>query len=473
MRRAGRVALPLLAVLLVGSVGYWWGAQASALSAGSPGPPRAGPAGADRLQVAGGQIVDGLGRQVELRGFDASPLVSYPNPYSAGVAPLDDTDAALMAAAGFDVVRLAISWALLEPRRGSFDGAYLDRVQNTVRMLERHGLRVVLDMHMGIGWGAQAQVPPWASLSWVPDVRWFPIEPWTERISPRPAAEEVHFWTSDGWQRDFVEAWRFVASRFAGDPLLAGYDLFNEPHPLPMPPAVFEARYLWPFYARVIDGISAVDPGHLFIVESTLWVGFPTATTRLRAPNLVYSPHLYSGSLIPDPGGDVASAVSSELASRRREASSLPAALWVGELGIDQSSADAAGWTRGALQAMAGARVGWTWWQWRQDGGWGIRSTDGRHLDRGALRRLARPYVAAAPPGVTPRPSGDDGIRVDVPPAHGDAPVVLGWPSDPLGPPWAQGTCLRAPPQRTGAGSYTLTLTPGQGCTVDIHPARQ
>ena len=279
-------------------------------------------------------------------------------------------------------------------------------------------------MHIGIGWGAQAQVPSWASLGAVPDIRWFPIEPWTERISPRPAAEEVHFWTSDDWQRDFVDACRFVASRFVGDPLLAGYDLFNEPHPLPMPPAVFEARYLWPLYARVIDGVAAVDPDHLFIVESTLWVGFPTAVSRLRAPNLVYSPHLYSGSLIPDPRGDVVGAVSAELASRRREAATLPAALWVGELGIDQSQPDAAAWTRAALGALAAQGVGWTWWQWRQDGGWGVRSTDGRHVNRTALRRLARPYVAAAPAGVASRPSGEEGLRVDVAAEHGPAPAM-------------------------------------------------
>jgi endoglycosylceramidase len=424
--------------------------------------------------VAGGQIVDGAGRQVALRGFDASPLAAYPNPYSAGAAPLDDADARLLAASGFDVVRLAISWALLEPRRGSFDGAYLDRVQRTVSMLERHGLRVVLDMHMGIGWGAQAQVPAWASLPAVPDVRWFPIEPWTERISPRPVADEVHFWTSSGWQRDFVDAWRFVAGRFRDDPRLAGYDLFNEPHPLPMPPAAFEARYLWPFYARVIDGLSGVDPGHLFIVESTLWVGLPTATTSLRAPNLVYSPHLYSGSLIPDPRGNVAAAVSSELASRRREASRLPAAPWVGELGIDQGQPDAPAWTDSTLGALAAQHVGWTWWQWRQDGGWGIRSADGRRVDWEALRRLARPYVSASPSGVSSGPgAGPTELRIDAAPNHSGAPLLVGWPSATLGAPSVRGACLLGPPAPAGPGSYSLALVPGRGCTIEVRPERQ
>jgi endoglycosylceramidase len=460
VRRAG---VPLLAVVLLGAFAYWAWARPVVLTAGAGVPVAA--RGGDFLRVRDGHIVDGSGRAVELRGFDVSALLRYPNPYSAGVAPLDVEDAALMSEAGFDVVRLGISWSLLEPTRDHVDGAYLDRIQRAVETLQRYGLRVVLDMHIGIGWGSEAQIPSWASLPWVPDVRWFPVEPWRERISPRPIAEEVHFWTSEDWQSDLAGVWRAVAARFRNDPMVAGYDLFNEPHPLPMPPAVFESRFMWPLYARLIDAVSPVDPHHLFIVESTLFLGFPTAISPLRAPNLVYSPHLYTGSLIPGSSAGVAS----ELAERRREADALHAAFWVGELGIDHSAPGAGAWTGAALSAMAAQHVGWAWWQWRQDGGWGIRSVDGNRLDLAALRTLAGAYLAAAPSGVTAVSTGD-GLRIVVGASHPDVPVELGWPALILGPPSIRGSCLTSPPAQDSPATYALALAPGRGCTIQVGP---
>jgi beta-galactosidase len=53
-----------------------------------------------------------------------------------------ETDARLMAEAGFNVVRLAeFAWGLLEPARDRFDFSWLDRAVET---LARHGLQVVL-----------------------------------------------------------------------------------------------------------------------------------------------------------------------------------------------------------------------------------------------------------------------------------------------------------------------------------------
>ncbi len=235
-------------------------------------------------------------------------------------------------------------------------------------------------------------------------------------------AAVTYFWISPDWQADYEMAWRAVARRFAGDPMLVGYDLYNEPHPLPIPPRIFEDHYLWPLYARTIAAIGAVDPGHLFLVEGTLVGDLGTTVRPLHAPDVVYSPHLYTGALVPpaftgDPGP-----LDRRIAGQAAEAAAVPAPMWTGELGIDHHQAHAAGWADAALDALDDRGAGWAWWQWRESPSWGIRDAAGGFVDWDYLRHLARPYAVAAPPGVHPgRGDGVHGhlaLRVD--PGHGD-----------------------------------------------------
>src|SRR5260370_1440565 len=104
--------------------------------------------GLEWLQTRGGRIVDEVGRTVLLRGFNSDALLED------GVrhATLDEEDATLIQRSGFDVVRLPLAWSRLEPRRGTIDQGYLDRVAAAVAMLERHDLHVVLEMHF-LDWG--------------------------------------------------------------------------------------------------------------------------------------------------------------------------------------------------------------------------------------------------------------------------------------------------------------------------------
>jgi endoglycosylceramidase len=458
----------LLALIVAGLLG---GQPAPQASQTPPSHRPGGPAG--WLHVHRGRVVDELGRVVALRGFNHSALLRWRNDVDVGPTPLDDTDAALMRQAGMDVVRLPISWAQLEPERGHIDPRYLDRVVSVVRLLERRGLRVVLDMHVGTAWGVPSNVPAWADLPAVPDWRPLPAQPWHDSVDPRVAADEAYFWSSDDWQRDFAEAWRAVAARFRGDPLLVGYDLYNEPHPLPIPPGIFENRFLWPFYAHLITRLAVVDPDHLFIVEGTFADDLPTAVERLRAPGLVYSAHLYAGSLFELPFRSEGQATSDAVRRRAQEAAELGAPLWIGELGVASGAPQAVAYTRDALTALDGVGAsGWAWWQWRQDGGWGIRSQDGRRLDRTALGRIARPYLQAAPRGTAATVvDGGRGLEVRFVAGHALVPAVVAWPGLLLGPPRAAGGCLRSADWSAAAGTLTLTVPPSESCTVRVSPA--
>src|SRR5437868_6746589 len=126
---------------------------------------------------------------------------------------------------------------------------------------------------------------------------------------PAPAAwvANTYFWTSSDWQKDFFFTWKAVASRFPGVSGVAGYDLFNEPLPLPIPPRLFEKYCMWPLYQHAIEAVGSVDGNHLFFLEGILLFTLDTLMVPLHAPNLVYGNHIYEGSLVPplwngDPG---------------------------------------------------------------------------------------------------------------------------------------------------------------------------
>ena len=104
------------------------------------------------------------------------------------------------------------------------------------------------------------------------------LQPW-----PRQVTQQNHtLVAAPDWQSDFEMVWQPVASRFRDDSGVIGYDLFNEPRPIPVPAHLFEERWMWPLYARIIDAIGSVDSNHPFLVEGILLWDFRTLAARLR-----------------------------------------------------------------------------------------------------------------------------------------------------------------------------------------------
>jgi len=56
-------------------------------------------------------------------------------------------DIRYLAALGFTGIRLAIQWHILEPERGRFQQWYLEQLKDVVRLCERYGLGVSVDLH--------------------------------------------------------------------------------------------------------------------------------------------------------------------------------------------------------------------------------------------------------------------------------------------------------------------------------------
>ena len=331
------------------------------------------------LHLEGGdhpRIVDVDGSQGLLRGVNLNTL--------APTFDHDEAEFAEMAALGFDVVRLLVSWSRLEPEPGEIDESYLDEIRGAVDDAAAQGLYTVIDMHQdaysryvatpegetcpdglqpAIGWDG---APEWATLT---DGRS------TCNNGSRESAGAVvaawnNFWAdTDGIQTHLIDVWARLATEFADEPAVAGYDLLNEPG---FGPGVDDTNTaMAAFYARAIDAIrgaeAAADGGfeHLVFFEPViLWSGLgdaPVPAPFSDDANLVFSPHLYAESIT---AGGVT--IAEGFANAEAKAAALDTTFWVGEYGWFGDPDEQAGLVQEYARQEDRHLVGGAWWQWRQ-----------------------------------------------------------------------------------------------------------
>jgi len=214
-------------------------------------------------------FTDATGRVVMLRGMN---FVEKWAPFTPAADGFDDDDAALLAANGFNWLRLGVPLEFVMPAPGRVDSAYLSSIADTVRILGRHGVYVLLDFHQD-GWGPVTHgngMPAWATLT---DGLPNPPVPFPLYYVLNPALQRAfeNFWANrrgpDGvpLQTHYATAMRAVATWFARSPNVIGYEAMNEPWPgadwssCLTGCADLEASRLAPFYARMTAAVRSVD----------------------------------------------------------------------------------------------------------------------------------------------------------------------------------------------------------------------
>jgi hypothetical protein len=93
-------------------------------------------------------------------------------------------------------------------------------------------------------------------------------------------------WSSSTEQQQLINFWVDIATRYKNEPIIAAFDLLNEPTPTA---AVNYSSGWFNFAQRIMDAIYQVDPNHLIIVESTSDPYF----TKFARNNVIYSVHDY------------------------------------------------------------------------------------------------------------------------------------------------------------------------------------
>lgn len=187
------------------------------------------------ITVRNGKFIDPEGRQIILHGTNIVEKSKRYN-YLSWHGP---REFAMMREWGFNCIRLVIIWDGVEPEPGIYDEEYLSGVDKRIQWAKDNGLYVLLDMHQDLysakfgGDGA----PDWAIIDdenpHIPGRNWGA----TYYTSPAVRASFDNFWANKpasdgvGLQDHFARAWQHVAERYANEPVVLGYDLFNEPFP--------------------------------------------------------------------------------------------------------------------------------------------------------------------------------------------------------------------------------------------------
>lgn len=389
----------------------------------------------------GGRVVDAEGREVLLRGVNVNAYAEYwQGTEFPTVFPLADEDPQLMAAIGWNAVRLLLSWSRVEPAPGAYDDAYLAAVRDGARRLVAAGLYVILDLHQD-AWGPTLAARPdeqcgpaeTPAFGWDGAPGWATLDENQPRcatasvreLSPAVITSFTNFFDNApgpggvGIRTRYAQMLGHVAEYFAGEPGIAGYDLINEPN-------AFSDAAIAGLGALYGDALAAIRAGEqagggpprlVFFEPGAAWslFGGGPPPDFPRDAGIVYAPHIYAGGIDPRPLDAV------PFQTARDEAALFGGApVLVGEWGGDPHRAADPNDTyfREHQRLQDEFATGATLWTWRESCGdphkagdfragnlpqvWGVFEVDCTTNAVTGLRQplidaLTRGYVRAAP----------------------------------------------------------------------------
>ena len=370
------------------------------------------------LSTRCGHFLDAQGRTALIFGVNARVDGVFDVALDMGRAPLEEIpaftldDARSMRALGFNALRLPIQWSAIEPTEaGGFDGAYLDRVAAVVALCRQAGLLVLLDFHQDayskeIG---EDGAPRWAIVPAPEMLLGGPLGDLEARRTSRQVLRAFETFFGDGADGErlrarFTAAAAHVARRFAGDPTVLGYEVYNEP--------IGTDAQVTRLNVAVARALREADPGHLIAFEPDVTQrGFFNRSERSATPfpvaGGVYAPHVYPLSFTATDAQRMSFTVESlapATESARDEARAWATPLLITEWGYDPSGirADEYYDFQQTLQerSMASAML-WVWKESSQ-GAWGLHDHAGSSwtLRPSMRRRIARvrPEAVAGTP---------------------------------------------------------------------------
>ncbi|NOX22654.1 MAG: cellulase family glycosylhydrolase [Actinobacteria bacterium] len=169
---------------------------------------------------------------------------------------------------GLNVIRLPIGWNELLNLDGTWKADPWTKIDWLIQKAGERGIYVLLDLHTLPGGGC-----PWGSCG---------------RAGPNPNG----FWGNSTYQDWVVDIWEKIAARYDGNPVVAGYDLINEPL-LDYGEDSADVTQKSDYYDRLYDAVRAIDADHaIFIAAFFGWDKIADPSTY-NWTNVVYELHPY------------------------------------------------------------------------------------------------------------------------------------------------------------------------------------
>lgn len=181
---------------------------------------------------------------------------------------LTETDLDNLDAAGFNFVRVPIGWNTFLNLDGTWKSNPWEKIDWVIDELSERGIYTLIDLHTVPGGGC-----PWGSCG---------------RIGPNPNG----FWGSSTYQDWVVDIWEEIATRYEGEPAVAGYDLINEPL-IDYGEDADDVTQKSDYYDRLYDAVRAIDPDHTIFFGAFFGLNAIASPSTYGWTNVAYEYHPY------------------------------------------------------------------------------------------------------------------------------------------------------------------------------------
>ena len=235
---------------------------------------------------------------------------------------INEKEIKFLADNGFNALRIPLHYKHFSSSKNSFSEEGFQILDPVISLCKKYGIYIILDMHAAPG--AQN----------------------TNDFSDSDG-QNAYLFTEESNQEWLASIWKYIADYYANEPIIAAYDLLNEPVlPWGKGPSVLRKTY-----ETSIDSIREVDQNHIVIIEGN-WYG--NDHSGLLPPfdsEMVYSFHHYIG------GIDDTNYIHQYTTNLQKQ---FNVPLWVGEVGENSNT-----WAHNKKSFFESKNIGWSWWNFK------------------------------------------------------------------------------------------------------------
>ena len=245
---------------------------------------------------------------------------------------ITEADFEFIASTGANTVRVPFHYKLFtnEDYMGlNDDNEGFRRLDNCVEWAGKNGLRLIFDMHDCPGGQTGDNIDDSYGFPWL----------MTDTVS----------------QNRFVDIWKRIAARYAGEDVVLGYELANEPVATYWEGEKRDSlnAALEPLYRCAVKAIREVDNNHIILLGGPQWNSyFGNFTDWNFDDNIMYTCHRYGGE-------PTAEAIKEYIDFR--DLTGLP--MYMGEIGHNTDS-----WMSDFVDVMRANNIGYTFWPYKKLG---------------------------------------------------------------------------------------------------------